>query len=108
MDLCTELRPILRVVGYVILGIKIAVPIILIVVGMLELAKAVTEQKDDKIKEAQSRLVKKAIIAAVVFLVGFIVSVIMTIVGGNDYKAKVCTDCLNHPGDCGEAIEDTI
>lgn len=108
MDLCTELRPILRIVGYVILGIKIAVPIILIIVGMVELAKAVTEQDDKKIKEAQSKLVKKAILAAIVFLVGFIVSVIMTLVGGNDYKNAKCIQCLNHPGDCGDPIEEFV
>ena len=41
-DLCKQMEPILRLVGIVVFGIKVVVPIILIVVGMLDLAKAVT------------------------------------------------------------------
>ena len=62
-DLCDAMAPGLRIVGIVVLGIRIAVPIILIVVGMLDLAKAVTEKSEDNIKKAQQGLIKKAIAA---------------------------------------------
>ena len=61
MELCEEAREILGIVHYVYLGIIIVVPIILIFVGMLDLAKAVTAKKDDEIKAAQQSLIKKAI-----------------------------------------------
>ena len=42
-ELCSEMGQILRIVGIVVWGIKVVVPILLIVVGMIDLAKAVTE-----------------------------------------------------------------
>ena len=47
-SICAELSPILRLVGIVVWGIKVIVPIILIIVGMLDLAKAVGEKNEDK------------------------------------------------------------
>ncbi len=97
-DLCNGLKPILRLLGYAILMIKIAVPILLIFVGMLDLAKAVTENKEDKIKEAQNLLIKKAIAAVAVFLVATIVTILMRLVGNNHYQ--VCMQCIYKPSSC--------
>ena len=94
-NLCDSAKPLLGLVGYVILGIKIVVPIILIVMGMLDLAKAVTEKKEDKIKEAQMLLVKKAIAAVLVFLVVTVVSIVMTLINAKSWEA--CKTCLLHP-----------
>ena len=94
-DLCDELKPILRIVGIVIWGIRVAVPVILIVVGSIDLAKAVTEKSEDKIKEAQNKLVKKAIAAGLVFLVSILVTVVMKVVGHNEYAE--CMPCVDHP-----------
>ena len=95
---CNSLAPVLGIVGWVILGIKIVVPIILIVVGMIDLAKAVTQNDEKKVKEAQQLLVKKAISAVLVFLVATIVGVLMILVGSDEYKN--CTTCLNKPWAC--------
>ena len=105
-DLCAELAPILKIVVIVVLAIKIAVPIILIVVGMIDLAKAVTEKSEDDIKKAQNKLVKRAIAAAIVFLVASLVGIVMKLIGSDDYKD--CLPCINHPfGDkCNSYIDD--
>lgn len=93
--ICEGLGPVLRIVGIVVWGIKVVVPIILIVVGMMDLAKAVTEKSDDKIKAAQNGLIKKAIAAVLVFLVITIVTLLMTLIGDNSYKE--CMGCINNP-----------
>ena len=105
-DLCDSMAPGLRIVGIVVLGIRIAVPIILIVVGMLDLAKAVTEKSEDNIKKAQQGLIKKAIAAGLVFLVTFLVDVVMLVVGTGDYKE--CKPCITSPfgADCKQLVED--
>ena len=95
VDLCGGLAPVLRIVGIVKWGIQIAVPIILIIVGMLDLAKAVTEKNEDKIKEAQQKLIKKAIAAVLVFLVVYIVGLLMSLIGNEQYKD--CMSCINSP-----------
>lgn len=60
---------ILRLVHYVIIAIQIAVPIILIVMGMLDLGKAVMAGKEDEIKKNQTLFMKRIIAAVIVFLV---------------------------------------
>lgn len=97
-SICEGLAPVLRIVGIVVWGIRVVVPIILIVIGMIDLAKAVTEKSEDKIKEAQQKLVKRAIAAVLVFLVVSLVSVVMTVVGSNEYEA--CMECINSPWSC--------
>ena len=61
------------IVSTAVLVIKIVVPILLIVFGMLDLGKAVMAQKDDEIKKAQQTFVKRLVSAALVFLVILIV-----------------------------------
>ena len=61
-------------------AIQIGVPIILIIVGMFDMGKAITQQKEDEIKKAQSLLVKKAVAAALVFLMFSLVSLVVTII----------------------------
>ena len=100
---CDDLSPVLGLVGWVIFGIKVAVPIILIVVGMLDLAKAVLAKDEKEVKSAQQLLVKRAISAAIVFLVATLVGVIMMLVNGEDYKK--CTGCLNRPWSCANSSE---
>ena len=104
-DLCKELAPALRIVGVIYKGIQIIVPIVLIIVGMLDFAKAVTEKNEDKIKEAQKKLIQKAIAAVAVFLVTVIVGVLMRIVGNNDYKG--CMECITGPfsSSCKKNVE---
>ena len=97
-DLCKQMEPILRLVGIVVFGIKVVVPIILIVVGMLDLAKAVTEKNEDNIKKAQQALIKKAIAAVIVFLIVTIVALLMNLIG-NKYYGK-CMTCINDPWSC--------
>lgn len=94
-SICDDLAPILRIVGIVIKGIEIVVPIILIVVGMLDLAKAVSEKDEGEIKKAEQKLVKRAIAAVLVFLVTFLVSILMTLVASNDYEK--CMPCIRNP-----------
>ena len=104
--LCSDLAPILKFVGIVYWGIMVAVPIILIIVGMMDMAKAVTEKDENKIKEAQNKLVKRAIAAVIVFLIGVIVSVLMNLVGHDEYKS--CMECITGPfgKDCKALVKD--
>ena len=73
-------------------GIRIGVPIILIIVGMIDMGKAITQQKEDEIKKAQTLLVKKAIAAALVFLMFSLVMLLLSVVGGDDNNN--CIKCL--------------
>ena len=77
LDQCDNLMPIIRLIrDGVIPLIQIGIPIILIILGMLDLGKAVVASKEDEIKAAQKLLVKRAIYALAIFFVVLIVQLV--------------------------------
>lgn len=76
-SICNDLMPIIKLIrdGLIPL-IQIGVPIILIVLGTIDLGKAVIASKEDEIKNAQKMLVKRAIYAVAIFFVVTIVTLL--------------------------------
>lgn len=86
-----------KIVGIIRLvynAIKIGVPIILIIVGMFDMGKAITQQKEDEIKKAQSLLVKKAIAALIVFLMFALVQLVVSLVASDKDSVINCVDSI--------------
>lgn len=78
-DICTDLAPIIKFVKLGVFPIiQIGIPIILIVLGTLDLGKAVIASKEDEIKNAQKMLIKRAIYAVMVF---FVVTIVRLVFG---------------------------
>lgn len=101
-DLCTDFRPVWTIFGYIIFAIKVVVPLLLIVTGMISLAKAVMGQDEKEVKKYQGVLVQKLIAAALVYLLITIVSVVVSLVTAEDWKD--CVDCAFDPfgnNNCG-------
>ncbi|MBQ7140301.1 MAG: hypothetical protein IJO32_02215 [Bacilli bacterium] len=90
-------------IGHIINIIQIAIPVLIIVMGTIDLVKAVVAQKPDEMKKAQSILIKRLIIGVVIFFVPMIVKFLIGMVDGNNDNA--CIDCLNTPGQCMEKAE---
>lgn len=93
-----------RLVSTAIDIIKIVVPILLVVFGMLDLGKAVMAQKEDEIKKGQQTFVKRLIAAVVVFLVVFIVEIVVGLVAPKGENTNIwdCFNCLVN-NDCNQA-----
>jgi len=70
---------LIRIINTVVKLIQIGIPILLIIVGMLDLGKAVMAQKEDEIKKGQQTFVKRLIAAAIVFFVVAIVQLVLDI-----------------------------
>lgn len=87
----------------VIVVIKIAVPVLLVIFGMLDLFKGITAQKEDEIKKGQQLFIKRLITAVIIF---FIVSVVQLLVGfvAGDDGIMECANCfingVNVDGSC--------
>lgn len=82
--------------------IQIVIPIILIIMGMLDLGKAIVQQKEDDIKKGQSTFLKRVIAAVVIFLIVAIVKLLVGLVAGNNNDSITeCIDCFVS-GDCIE------
>ena len=84
------------VIGRIVyLVVQILVPIILILLGSLDLVKAVIGQKDDEIKKNQQVFMKRLIGAALIFFVFAIVKFVISIVSSdNSGKIMDCVDCI--------------
>ena len=79
-DRCNGLLPVVRFVRKGIFPIiQIGVPIILIVMGAIDLGKAVLSSDDKEIKGATSKLIKRCIAAVAVFFVVTIVTLLMNL-----------------------------
>lgn len=86
---------------------KFGIPVLLIVFGMMDLAKAVMGNDEKKMKEEQGKFIKRCIYALIVFfvvaIVEFVVGVVDTSNGNTTAEsngtAKTCIDCFIN-GDC--------
>ena len=77
LDTCDNILPLVRLIRNGIIPlIQIGIPIILIILGMLDLGKAVMASKEDEIKSAQKLLIKRCIYAVAIFFVVMIVQVV--------------------------------
>ena len=77
-----------NVVATIIKGIKIAVPILLVILGMLDFTKSIVAKKEEDIKKYQKAFVSRLISALVVFLIVFIVQFAINLVSGVEDKSN--------------------
>ena len=87
IDSCGGLLPIVRVIRKGVFPlVQVFIPIVLIILGTVDLGKAVIASDDKEVKAAQGRLIKRFIYAALIFFVTTLVSVLMDLVskGGDD------------------------
>ena len=92
-------------VALVIKGIMIAVPILLVIFGMIDLLKGVSAQKEDEIKKGQQTFFKRVIAAVIVFFVIAIVKAVVSAVSGNS-EIMDCANCfINGSNSCNSVTE---
>ena len=87
-------RMIPDIFSLIITLIKIGVPILLIIFGMLDLGKAVMAQKEDEIKKSQQLFLKRLLSAALVFFVVMIVQVVFKLVAKDSDDVWNCVNCF--------------
>ena len=88
--------------GFVVRIIKNGLfPILQIVLGTLDLGKAVISSDDKAVKEAQSKLIKRCIYAILVFFIVTLVNLLFTMVGniaGDDAPGlQSWSECWSNP-----------
>lgn len=94
---CTSTANIWHLLSFVVLIIKIVIPLALIILGMVDLGKAVISSDDKAIGKAVGALVRRFIAAVVVFFIPTIISAIFNIIGVfGDQQAdySVCVECI--------------
>ncbi len=85
---------VMGIVRFIMRVICIIVPIVMIILGTIDLFKAVTAGKEEDIKKKQKALITRLIAGILVFLVPTIVTVLFNLIGVSDWKT-----CWNNASD---------
>lgn len=94
---CSDTAGIWGVLGWVVVILKIVIPLILIVLGMIDLGKAVVSSDEKAINKSVTTLVKRFIAAIVIFFIPTIVSALFNAVVGINITAddfNLCVQCV--------------
>lgn len=70
--------------------LKIFVPIVLIIMGMIDLLKSVASQKEDEIKKGWTTLARRTLYGVMVFFVFTTVQLVISLLPGNNTKILGC------------------
>ena len=73
--------PIIKLATTAVHILQFAIPIALIIFGMIDLGKAVIAGKEDEMKKAQGTLIRRFIYAVLIFFIVTLVGFVMSIVG---------------------------
>ena len=93
-NFCTETQKVWALIGNIIRILQIAIPIIIILLGTIDLGKAVMAGDDKVIKESQKMFLKRLIYGVVVFFIIFIVRAVFSIVGDNNATSCACWNAV--------------
>ena len=82
-DACGELEPLINFLKSVLSIIQWGIPILLIIMGSIDLGKAVLASDDKEIKGATSKLIKRAIAAIAIFFIPMLVNMVVGMVASD-------------------------
>ena len=101
-NFCLKTSGMWQLVGYVLFAIKIIVPLIIIVLGIIDFAKASLSSDDKAVSKAASSLLNRFIIGIAVFFVPTVVSIVLGLVVTKEEDGTgidACRVCLLNPTD---------
>ncbi len=107
-NFCGETGAIWRLVGNILLVVKIVIPILVIVFGMVDIGKSVVASKPEEISKSFKSFLIRLGAAIVIFFIPNLVGFGIGLANGfnqveDDYKK--CQTCIVKPGEC-EVTED--
>jgi len=109
---CSGGSTIWYTVGMFMLIFKIVIPIILIILGMIDLGKAVISSDEKAVSKSAKSLLNRVIAAVAIFFIPTIVGLVFNLVGtfsssGAKQEFEICAACVSDPngGRCSACVE---
>ena len=90
---------VVYIIGMALLIIRIVVPVLLIITGMIGLVQAMTQNNDAEISKELKKQLPKVIIAIIIFILPSIVALIMKLTGSNSIWSQY-SNCISKPSSC--------
>ena len=109
MTFCEDTAPIWRFVGYILFALKIIIPVVIIILGIMDFANAMIAKDEKAITNAAKSVGKRLILGIAIYFVPLLVSYIFSLIGdASPYIEKIesCEVCLLNPrsDDCRKAV----
>lgn len=114
VDICSSNNTSLKafqVVGYILMIIKIVVPLILIVLGSIDFAKAAISGDDESTKKSAVMFMKRILIGLIIFFIPTVIDFLLSLVNGVSDVAKQyenCSNCLLNPNNSSKCSPRTL
>ncbi len=90
-----------RFIGYLLLIVKIVIPILLIVLGSTDFVKAVISSDADAVKKSTQTLITRVIAGVVIFFLPTIVNFVFNLIPSQSVSStEQCRTCIFYPNRC--------
>ena len=86
-QICGFSARLIHWIANIIRWVKYIIPVVVIVLGILDFMKAMSADKDDEMKKAQQRFIRRLIAAALIFIAPFIIEFVLDKLG---FSANGC------------------
>ena len=97
-----------QLVSLLFVLIKILVPILFVITGIVSFLKVLLSAKvDDELQKAKQNFINRIIAAFIIFFMVSIVNTALALVAGKNNSFSDCLNCMIHPNYC-EQIDDEI
>lgn len=107
MQMCCNMKPFLNILRIVIRLLQFSVPLILLVLGTIDMIKAVTSNDDKAAKNSLNTFIKRLMYGILVFLAPFLVRLVLNFLNENILKNSD-VDSMNWLGCWNEAMNKTL
>ena len=97
---CSDSASVWQMVGYFLLVLKVVIPIVIIILGMIDLGKAVIASDEKQISKSAKSLLNRVLAGIAIFFVPTLIGVIFKLVGGfGEVKGQydICAACVSSP-----------
>lgn len=101
MSFCYKTATIWKFIGEFLLVLKILIPIIIIVLGIIDFGKSAISNDEKAMRNSSMKLFKKILAGILIFFIPVIIKIVFSMVGfvskdmQKDYMN--CIDCLTSP-----------
>lgn len=98
-----------NIVSILFVIIRIVVPIIFVITGMISFFKAsISSKVDDELNKAKQKLINNILSAVIIFFIVSIVNFVVSLAAGKNNSFSSCINCLIHPEKCPSSNSEIV
>lgn len=99
-NFCSDFGNTLKLISISVLIVRIMVPLLIVIMGSLDIFNTVKSGKEDDLKKQLTILGKRVLIGMFVFFLPNLVSIVVNALDTTPSDYKVCIDCISSPSNC--------